>query len=59
MGYSPWGHRESDRTEELSMRTCAHTHTHTHTHIELGMLFHLKPSLDFKRIRNVPNVTFF
>ena len=24
-GYTPWGHRESDRTEP-------HTHTHTHTH---------------------------
>ena len=24
MGYSPWGHKESDTTE--------HTHTHTHTH---------------------------
>ena len=23
MGYSPWGHKESDTTEELS--TCAHT----------------------------------
>ena len=26
MGYSPWGHKESDVTE--------HTHTHTHTHIK-------------------------
>ena len=25
MGYSPWGHKESDTTE-------THTHTHTHTH---------------------------
>ena len=24
MGYSPWGHKESDTTERL----CAHTHTH-------------------------------
>ena len=23
-GYSPWGHKELDKTE--------HTHTHTHTH---------------------------
>ena len=29
VGYSPWGHKESDTTE----RTRAHTHTHTHTHI--------------------------
>ena len=27
MGYSPWGHKESDTTERLT-----HTHTHTHTH---------------------------
>ena len=29
-GYSPWGHKESGTTEQLS----AHTHTHTHTHRE-------------------------
>ena len=28
VGYSPWGHKESDMTERLS----THTHTHTHTH---------------------------
>ena len=27
MGYSPWGHKESDTTERL---------THTHTHVILG-----------------------
>ena len=27
MGYSPWGHKESDATE----RARVHTHTHTHT----------------------------
>ena len=27
VGYSPWGHTESDKTEQLT-----HTHTHTHTH---------------------------
>jgi len=26
-GYSPWGHKDLDMTEQLS----AHTHTHTHT----------------------------
>ena len=34
-GCSPWGHKQSDMTEQLSTeRTCsrAHTHTHTHTH---------------------------
>ena len=25
--YSPWGHKDSDTTEQLT-----HTHTHTHTH---------------------------
>ena len=34
VGYSPWGRKELDITEQLSKRahTCAHTHTHTHTH---------------------------
>ena len=27
-GYSPWGRKESDKTEQLN----THTHTHTHTH---------------------------
>ena len=27
--YSPWGHKESDMTEQL---THTHTHTHIHTH---------------------------
>ena len=31
VGYSPWGHKESDTTEQLSM----HVHTHTHTHIHV------------------------
>ena len=26
-GYSPWGHKELDMTEQLT-----HTHIHTHTH---------------------------
>ena len=28
-GYSPWGHKESDMTEQLN----THTHTHTHTYM--------------------------
>ena len=28
-GCSPWGHKESDMTEQLT-----HTHTHTHTHTQ-------------------------
>ena len=31
MGYSPWGHREPDTTDQLT-RTHTHTYTHTHTH---------------------------
>ena len=30
MGYSPWGRKELDTTEQLN--THIHTHTHTHTH---------------------------
>ena len=29
MGYTSWGHKEPDMTEQ-------HTHTHTHTSEELG-----------------------
>ena len=29
-GYSPWGCKEMDTTEQ--QRACTHTHTHTHTH---------------------------
>ena len=29
VGYSPWGHKESDTTE------CEYTHTHTHTHTHI------------------------
>ena len=32
VGYSPWGHKESDMTEGLNTHTHIHTHTHTHTH---------------------------
>ena len=33
-GYSPWGLKVSDMTEQLSTRTHTHTHTHTHTYTE-------------------------
>ena len=33
-GYSPWGRKESDKTEQL-----IHTHTHTHTYIKCYMAF--------------------
>ena len=32
-GYSPWGCKEMDKTEQ--QRACTHTHTHTHTHTPL------------------------
>ena len=33
-GYCPWGHKESDTTEQLSTVVVLNTHTHTHTHTE-------------------------
>ena len=36
VGYSSWGRKESDMTEQLSM----HTHTHTHTHSLFCILFY-------------------
>ena len=38
MGYSPWGHKESDLTERLT-----HTHTHTHTHTSSSLLNSVAP----------------
>ena len=35
VGYSPWGCKESDTTEQQSVRTCTHVYTHTHTHTEV------------------------
>jgi len=32
-GYSPWGRKESDMTEQLTL-SFIYTHTHTHTHID-------------------------
>ena len=36
VGYSPWGHKEADMTERLSVRVCvcACACTHTHTYIQ-------------------------
>ena len=34
VGYHPWGHKDSDRTEWRS----THTHTHTHTHTCIFLL---------------------
>ena len=30
--YSPWGHKESNTTDQLCACVRARTHTHTHTH---------------------------
>ena len=38
--YSPWGHKESDMTEQLN------THTHTHTHTPNTLIFLIS---EFKR----------
>ena len=40
MGYSLWGHKESDMTKQLSTRAHAHTHTHTHTQRHLVSATH-------------------
>ena len=38
-GYSPWGGKELDTTEQAHSCTCAHTHTHTHTHTHIEFTF--------------------
>ena len=43
-GYSPFGRKEADMTEQL-----IHTHTHTHTHI----VFHIFSIIVFHRILNI------
>ena len=40
-GYSPWGHKELDTTEQL-IHTHIHTHTHTHTHAHIIPDTHVK-----------------
>ena len=35
VSYSPWGHKVSDTTEQLSSCTCVHACAHTHTHTQL------------------------
>ena len=42
VGYSPWGHKESDMTEQVS----THTHTHPHIMVWFGMSY-LLPSAYF------------
>ena len=43
-GYSPWGGKELDKTEQLSTTTDiykTHTHKHTHTHIYIYVFAHV------------------
>ena len=50
MGYSPWGLKELDMTEQLTYtHTHTHTHTHTYTHIHTTLNY---ISLDFMRKRH-------
>ena len=35
VGYSQWGHKESDMTECMCMHTHTRAHTHTHTHTQI------------------------
>ena len=48
MSYSPWGHRESDRTEQLST---AHTHTHTHTFLFLIEIIYLNDKVTLRKLK--------
>ena len=34
MGYSPWGRKESDRTQHTCAHARAHARTHAHTHTD-------------------------
>ena len=45
MGYSPWGHRESDKTERLS--THAHKPLKTNSHLTV-IYYHLTVSMGQK-----------
>ena len=52
-GYSPWGHKESDMTEQL-------THTHTPSGVmqfEVGININRHKLLHLERISNIPPVT--
>ena len=50
VGYSPWGHKESDMTEQL---THTHTHRHTHTHTHTLWSRNPTPGYLFKRNDNL------
>ena len=44
-GYHPWGHKESDTTEQMSMHT--HTHTHMPSHSAKGLAHGKCPKIVF------------
>ena len=49
VGYSPWGHKESDMTEWL-------THTHTHTHVTLVVKNVIASAGDVRDVGSVPGL---
>ena len=62
-GYSPWGCKESDMTELLTL-SLSHTHTHIHTHIYTGILwrycrFSSRPQQSSKYSNQVSHMNFW
>ena len=49
MGYSPWGHEESDTHKGLNTAH-THTHTHIHTHKYIYVDREIKRETEFKKI---------
>ena len=50
MGYSPWGHKESDMPKELSL---IHTHTHTHTQYDFYLKYLSKQKMFASHLRQI------
>ena len=59
-GYSPWGHKELDTTEQLMH---AHTHTHTHTHartkLSVKSLHRNRSHPKFNRLKKKSEILYF
>ena len=53
-GYSPWGYKESDTTEPLSIHMHTHTCTHRHTHIYT----HTYVYITYTYLGSVPSMEF-
>ena len=47
--YSPWGHKEPDKTKRLSAHECVPAHKHTHTHTPNRASKHMKQKLTEKQ----------